>query len=58
MTATSLGAGDSHRGAVASALVEAMRVQAAQDGGDFSVASVKGEAFPEPDAFAKMFASA
>ena len=56
-TSTEGGAGDSHRGAVASALVESMRVEAAQDG-DFSVASQPGKEFPKPEAWSGLFASA
>jgi len=49
------GKGDSHRGAVASALVEALSEPAATDA-DFSVASVKGREFPTD--WAALFASA
>ena len=59
LTATSPegGAGDSHRGGVAAALVESLRVEAALNK-DFSVAAQKGEKFPPPDKWAGMFASA
>jgi len=59
LTATSAegGAGDSHRGAVATALVESLRVDAAL-GSDFSVASKPATAFPKPEQWASMFAGA
>jgi len=51
LTATSEtgGDGDSHRGAVASALVESLRTPAADDQ-DFSIKSVPGREFPSPEA--------
>lgn len=51
------GAGDSHRGAVAAALVEALRVEAAEDG-DFSVGSEAGTKFPGPAEWAALFKAA
>jgi hypothetical protein len=44
-TATDRGAGDSHRGAVAAALVEALRSKTAADA-DFSVGAEEGRTFP------------
>ena len=58
LTATDrCGAGDSHRGAVATALVEALRVEVA-GGGDFSVAVKEAEAFPPAEAWPALFANA
>lgn len=59
LTATSEtgGDGDSHRGAVAAALVEALRLDVAEDG-DFSVGSEKGTTFPSEAEWASMFKSA
>jgi len=51
------GAGDSHRGAVASTLVEAMRSSAAADA-DFSVRSTTEREFPKADAWEGLFANA
>ena len=51
------GTGDSHRGAVAMALVESLRADAAADA-DFSVASVTAREFPSEEEWAKMFARA
>lgn len=51
------GAGDSHRGAVAACLVEALRSEAAADR-DFSVAAVEGTEFPSEEAFARLFSEA
>lgn len=48
------GDGDSHRGAVATALVEALR-QPKAAGAEFSVASKKGEKFPSEAEWAAMF---
>ena len=59
LTATSEagGDGDSHRGAVACALVEALRQPNAADA-DFSVGSEKGKVFPSEAEWAAMFANA
>jgi len=59
LTATSPdgGEGDSHRGAVAMSLVEALRSEAAADS-DFSVASVAGREFPTEAEWAALFANA
>jgi len=55
LTATNeCGAGDSNRGAVATALVEALRTPAAADA-DFSVRSVKGRSFPQEGAWPALF---
>lgn len=56
LTATTAegGAGDSHRGAVATALVEALRVPSAA-GGDYSLKSSKGKEFPAPEQWATLF---
>jgi len=51
------GDGDSHRGAVASALVESLRTPAAQNG-DFSVKTVKSRDFPSLEEFQAMFEKA
>jgi len=51
------GQGDSHRGAVATALVEAMRCAAAADA-DFSVRSTPGRQFPQEGAWEALFAKA
>lgn len=59
LTATSEtgGDGDSHRGAVATALVESLSQPAALDG-DFSVGSEPGRSFPSAESWATMFANA
>jgi len=56
LTATSAeaGAGDTHRGALAMALVESLLAPAASDG-DFSVASTVEKTFPPPEAWPAMF---
>ena len=56
LTATSaVGDGDSHRGAVATALVESLRQPSAADA-DLSVKATKGTEFPSSDAqWAKLF---
>lgn len=54
LTATSRGDGDSHRGAVATALVESLRQPKAADA-DFSVKAVEGDSFPSEAEWAKMF---
>jgi len=51
------GQGDSHRGAVATALVESMRCAAATDA-DFSVRSKSGRQFPQEGAWEALFAKA
>lgn len=51
------GAGDSHRGAVAGALVESLEAEAAANR-DFSVGSEEGETFPSEEAWRALFASA
>jgi len=51
------GKGDSHRGAVATALVESLSAPAAANA-DFSVASKKGRSFPQPAEWPAMFAGA
>ena len=60
LTATSAegGAGDSHRGAVATALIEALRVPGAAKSRDFSVSSEKGREFPGEAEWARMFDAA
>lgn len=57
LTATSMGDGDSHRGAVAAALVNSLGVDAAANA-DFSVGAEKGREFPKEDAWEAMFARA
>ena len=58
LTATDrLGAGDSHRGAIATALVQALGCDAAK-GKDFSLQAKEGREFPKPEAWPGMFASA
>ena len=58
LTATGLGDGDSHRGAVATALVEALAAPAAADA-DFSVKTIEGREFPKGEAtWAKLFEGA
>mmetsp|Transcript_25494 Transcript_25494/g.64806 ORF Transcript_25494/g.64806 Transcript_25494/m.64806 type:complete len:309 (+) Transcript_25494:39-965(+) len=57
MTATGLGSGDSHRGAVAMSLVEALRSEAAEDA-DFSLASEDGREFPKEAEWPSMFENA
>lgn len=59
LTATSEtgGDGDSHRGGVAAALVESLRLGAAEDG-DFSVGSEKGSDFPTEAAWEALFKGA
>ena len=58
LTATDkVGAGDSHRGAVATALVEALRCDAAKNR-DFGVKAKEGREFPDAAAWARMFESA
>ena len=59
LTATSPegGDGDSHRGAVAKALVESLRVDAAADA-DFSIKSVAGRTFPPSDAWEALLRNA
>jgi len=58
LTATDrIGSGDSHRGAVATALVEALGVDAAK-GKDFSIAAKESREFPQADAWPAMFVSA
>ena len=52
-----LGQGDSHRGGVATALVQALACDAAKNK-DFSVAAKAGREFPKPEKWAGMFASA
>jgi len=55
LTATNeCGSGDSHRGAIATALVESLRTPAAADS-DFSVKSTKGRSFPQEDAWGGLF---
>ena len=57
-TATAkLGPGDSHRGAVAAGLVEALRSPEAA-GRDFSVKAAEGRQFPTDDEWARMFRDA
>jgi hypothetical protein len=56
-TAPEGGDGDSHRGAVATALVEALRLPSAADG-EFSVKSSKGTEFPAPSAWDDLFKNA
>ncbi|KAL1530461.1 hypothetical protein AB1Y20_001363 [Prymnesium parvum] len=51
------GAGESHRGAVATALVEALRLSEAANK-DFSVGAREGRQFPDAAAWRKMFANA
>lgn len=51
------GAGDSHRGAVAAALVSALCCNAAADS-DFSIGSVKRDAFPTDEEWGALFANA
>lgn len=59
MTATTPegGQGDSHRGAVAMSLVEALRSEAATDA-DFSVETELSREFPSEEEWAKLFANA
>ena len=58
LTATDrCGQGDSHRGAVAMALVQALGCDAAKNK-DFSVAAKEAREFPQPDAWPGMFAAA
>ena len=58
LTATDrCGQGDSHRGAVAMALVSALGCDAAK-GRDFSVKATPGKEFPQADAWPGLFASA
>jgi len=58
LTATEkVGAGDSHRGAVAACLVEALRAPAAA-GRDFSVRATAGRRFPSEEELGAMFAAA
>ena len=58
LTATDrCGAGDSHRGAVAMALVQALGCEAAA-GKDFSVAAKAGRKFPQAPEWPGMFAAA
>lgn len=52
-----VGDGDSHRGAVASALVESVRTPAAHNS-DFSVKTTESREFPSPQAVAAMFEKA
>lgn len=52
-----VGAGDSHRGAVAAALVEALRLPTAENR-DFGVAAEEGRSFPGEEKWAELFASA
>jgi len=52
-----LGPGDSHRGAVAACLVEALRSPEAA-GRDFSVGALEGREFPSDDEWASMFKAA
>jgi hypothetical protein len=56
-TAPEGGAGDSHRGGIAAALVEALRIPEAA-GGDFSVASKPGKDFPMEQEWAQLFGKA
>jgi len=56
-TALDLGAGDSHRGAVAAALVEALRSVSAADA-DFSVGAEKGNKFPSEAEWPALFDNA
>jgi len=51
------GDGDSHRGGVATALVESLRVGAAADA-DFSIKSAAGREFPSAEKWEQLFASA
>jgi len=51
------GDGDSHRGTVATALVESLQAEAAANR-DFSVGSEEGESFPSEEAWRSLFASA
>lgn len=58
LTATDrCGPGDSHRGAVAMALVQSLASDAAKDK-DFSVAAKEGREFPQPSEWGAMFANA
>ena len=58
LTATDrLGAGDSHRGAIATALVQALGCDAAK-GKDFSLQAKEGREFPKAEAWPGMFAAA
>jgi len=58
LTATDkVGSGDSHRGAVAAALVEALRVPAAANR-DFGIAAEEGLSFPTPEQWGEMFSAA
>ena len=50
-------AGDSGRGAVAEALVEALACESASDG-EFAVATVEGRCAPSRDEWARMFENA
>jgi len=50
-------AGDSGRGAVANALVEALRCEAAAEA-DFGVATATGRASPTPEEWKQLFANA
>jgi len=57
LTATErVGSGDSHRGAVATALVEAMRVPSAANR-DFGVAAVEGKTFPAANQWSDLFSA-
>jgi hypothetical protein len=49
--------GDSHRGAAAAALVEAMRTPAAQNA-DFAVKTIEGRKFPTPEEIASLYEKA
>ena len=58
LTATDrIGSGDSHRGAVAMALVQALGCDAAA-GKDFSVKTTQSRNFPQPEAWPGMFSAA
>lgn len=58
LTATdNVGQGDSHRGAVAMALVQALGVDATK-GRDYSVKATESREFPKPDAWPAMFEKA
>ena len=58
LTATAkCGNGDSHRGAVAAALVESLSIKDAANG-DYSVGSVEGKTFPSEEAWSSLFTAA